>query len=323
MLYTKDGVPIGDQKEFVSACVEAANTELMEVEGMQFKTSAYCTCVAHKLIPSINSHEMEEALEKENMEQLFLSDQNLRVLLECVEEHVTLESDFEFGTFKDNKLSREVSVRLCFEEMKSQPEMDGLISDEQAVKYCQCAVQKLYEEGYTYGDLATMEQEDSEGFNELVVPCLNAAFGDDAPGQNNHHVADDLTGPEQGMVQLTSLLGKGFNIKLEVNGVVKYFLFDTGASDLMINSELEEVLLANGSLEKSDYLGKNDYELADGSIVEGQLVRLDDVQIGDYTVRNVVAAILDEGSLLCGKGLMDKFSNWTFDAASGKLTLQR
>ena len=89
-------------------------------------------------------------------------------------------------------------------------------------------------------------------------------------------------------------------------------MFDTGASDLIINSDLERELLLNGSLTKEDYLGTEYYELANNETVEARIIRLNNIQIGDYYVGNVVAGIIDGGSLLCGIGLLKKFRKWEF-----------
>jgi len=100
-------------------------------------------------------------------------------------------------------------------------------------------------------------------------------------------------------------------------------LFDTGSSDLIINSDLERELLLNGSLTKEDYLGTEFYEMANNETVEARVVRLDNIKIGDYYVNNVVVAIIDNGSLLCGLGLLNKFQKWNFEESSNVLSLYK
>ena len=57
--------------------------------------------------------------------------------------------------------------------------------------------------------------------------------------------------------------------------------------------------------------------------VTHQLVRLKNVKIGDYILNNVIAAIIDEGSLLCGTGLLNKFRKYELINDEGILILYK
>ena len=105
--------------------------------------------------------------------------------------------------------------------------------------------------------------------------------------------------------------------------MTKYYLFDTGASDLIINRDTERELLLNGVLKKENYLNKTEYTLANNQTVKAQKVKLDNIIIGDYTLNNVIIAIIDEGSLLCGKSFIDKFKKWEIDKQNNVLILYK
>ena len=122
-------------------------------------------------------------------------------------------------------------------------------------------------------------------------------------------------------IALLDYLGMGYKIKITLDGIAKYYLFDTGAADLIINRDLERELLLNGSLKKEDYMGTTSYSMADNTEVKAQLIKLSNVKVGDYVVQNVVAAIIDDGSLLCGMGLLDKFRKWELDDENKTLVL--
>jgi predicted aspartyl protease len=51
------------------------------------------------------------------------------------------------------------------------------------------------------------------------------------------------------------------------------------------------------------------------------MVKLDNVIIGDYTINNVVVAIIEDGVLLCGKSILDKFKKWEIDQNNKLLIL--
>jgi predicted aspartyl protease len=70
-------------------------------------------------------------------------------------------------------------------------------------------------------------------------------------------------------------------------------------------------------------LNKTEYTLANNQTINAQLVKIDHVVIGDYTLNNVVIAIIDEGSLLCGKSFLDKFKKWEIDKPNNVLILYK
>jgi predicted aspartyl protease len=55
----------------------------------------------------------------------------------------------------------------------------------------------------------------------------------------------------------------------------------------------------------------------------GDLVVLEEVKIGDYIVKNVVATVLDTPSSLLGTGFLLKFSNVIWNMKDKKLTLYK
>jgi predicted aspartyl protease len=79
----------------------------------------------------------------------------------------------------------------------------------------------------------------------------------------------------------------------------------------------------NGVLKKENYLNKTEYTLANNQKVKAQMVKLDNVIIGDFTLNNVIIAIIDEGSLLCGKSFLDKFKNWEIDKQNHVIILYK
>ncbi len=112
-------------------------------------------------------------------------------------------------------------------------------------------------------------------------------------------------------------------VKIGIGGVSDNFLFDGGASELIINQHVEKLLLQDGVLQLSDYIIKTKFKLTNQQVVEVQLVRLRYVSIGEYTVYNVVAAIIKDATLLCGQGFLDKFRKWEVLGAENVLILYK
>ena len=63
--------------------------------------------------------------------------------------------------------------------------------------------------------------------------------------------------------------------------------------------------------------------MANNEKVEGQMVKVDNITIGDFTLNNVIIGIIDGGSLLCGKSFLDKFKKWEIDEKNKVLILYK
>lgn len=326
---TKDGVAMGKKSEFISSCTKSADKELMSINGMEIETYKYCACVCDNLIPTINSWEIEKAVKENKMTDLFFKDKNLEILMQCLEGNFKISEDYKFeysnSTEFSPELQNKVAVKNCVKEIMSDPENKDIWTNELAEGYCDCAINRLFSAGYTYKAILEVEDENSESFNEIVMPCIAEALKDktEFKSSNTYNIDDIKGGGYRSLIPLIDYLGQGYKIKITISGVTKYYLFDTGASDLIIDRDTERELLLNGVLKRENYLGKTEYTLANNQTIQAQKVKVNNIIIGDYTLNNVVIAIIDEGSLLCGKSFLDKFTKWEIDKQNNFLILYK
>ena len=326
---SKDGITLGKRSDFVKGCVEGTEKSL-KIGTNQVSGEKFCSCMADNLIPELYSYEILQAVTNNNFEELIKNEKNLQILLNCF---MDIDEDIN-ELFKDEHLysNKNDAINVCIEEFKAND--IGIFNNDkqfdQTVKdYCTCAIEKLLFEGYSFKEVMNIENEDNTAFNEVVIPCLKESGLDIllnqlSPMSINIYDPNDIVGDKYlSYVPLVDYLGKGYKIKITIDGITKYYLLDTGASDLIINREIERDLLINGSIRQEDYLGKESYILADNKEVNAQLVRLKNVKIGDYILNNVIAAIIDEGSLLCGTGLLNKFRKYELINDEGILILYK
>jgi hypothetical protein len=323
---TKDGVPIGQRSDFITKCTKGADKKLMNIKGVEVESSKYCACVCDNLIPTINSWEIEKAIRENKTADLFLKDKNFEILMKCLEGNYKFNDDYIFGQKTDSpELQKKIGIKNCVNEIIKDDEMKDIWTKELAEKYCECAINKLLSAGYTYKDILEIEDENSSTFNEIAVPCVSEILNtkEEFKSSNSYNINDIKGGGYRNLVPLTDYFGKGYKVKITIGGVTKYYLFDTGASDLIIDRETERELLINGVLKRENYLNKIEYTLANNQTVKGQKVKVDNIAIGEYTLINVVITIIDEGSLLCGKSFLDKFKKWEIDKQNNFLILYK
>ena len=134
-----------------------------------------------------------------------------------------------------------------------------------------------------------------------------------------------------GIVEFTevSLLQRGtvfdarlaYDVELEINRVKGEWLLDSGAMGFTIGNIMFERLISSGVSYKD--LNKTVKSFGIGGEAYGDLVVLEEVKIGDYVVKNVVATVLDTPTSLLGTGFLLKFSNVVWNMKEKTLLLYK
>ncbi len=109
--------------------------------------------------------------------------------------------------------------------------------------------------------------------------------------------------------------GGVYLVPITVNGLNLDFIFDTGASSISLSSAEAMVMLRQGQITQDDLVGQQQFQDATGGVSVGTIVLLRTVQIGDITLENVEATIVDniQAPLLLGQTALAKFGKVTID----------
>ena len=68
-----------------------------------------------------------------------------------------------------------------------------------------------------------------------------------------------------------------YQIPCKVNGIPLKFIFDTGASDISISSIEALFLLKQGLLSQEDFKEEVEFQIANGDVVKGTMVNLEEI----------------------------------------------
>ena len=87
------------------------------------------------------------------------------------------------------------------------------------------------------------------------------------------------------------------------------FIFDTGASDITMSMTEALFLYKQGTLTDEDFVGTQQYQIANGNVEEGTVIKLKTVEIGNRKLYNVQASIVHnlQAPLLLGQSALNKF----------------
>jgi len=118
--------------------------------------------------------------------------------------------------------------------------------------------------------------------------------------------------------------GGVYEIPCKINGTQMNFIFDTGASDITISLTEAMFLYKQGTLTDDDFLGTQQYQIANGAIEEGTVINLNTVEIGNRTLHNVQASIVHnmKAPLLLGQSALRKYGKISIDYNKNEITFE-
>jgi hypothetical protein len=92
-------------------------------------------------------------------------------------------------------------------------------------------------------------------------------------------------------------------VSVTINGKLTLdFIIDSGATDVVVPADVVLTLIRTGSITRDDFLGQQQYQLADGSTVPSPVFVIRSLKVGDKVLENVRASVASvNGSLLLGK----------------------
>jgi aspartyl protease family protein len=117
-------------------------------------------------------------------------------------------------------------------------------------------------------------------------------------------------------------LGGVYHVPIKINGSEMEFIFDTGASDVVISLTEALFLHKQRKLADDDFLGVEQYQIANGSVEEGSVIVLRSVEIGNRKLTNVRASIVHnmEAPLLLGQSALARFGKISIDYGKNEIT---
>ena len=174
IIKSKDGKVLGDQKDIVKACVEAAENEVVNLNNVEIKLKDYCTCMAKNVLPNLIYEELQTAIQNNTFQLLLLREDNLKTLLECSTQNITIDSAFVIAEQLNQTQLRPFFVKTCVDGIFADEGVEEFITKDQAAEICNCALDKLIEKGYTYGQITALTAAEGPEFEEFMMSCLSA-----------------------------------------------------------------------------------------------------------------------------------------------------
>jgi hypothetical protein len=189
--------------------------------------------------------------------------------------------------------------------------------------FCSCQLDLIKNKKITDDEMKAINDPNSMLFYQVMATCGDPFSSHEIDKGWTTASEKDIAGPESDTISILSLNGMHY-LKLKVGSVVYFWLMDTGASDMFITKELEEVLLKEKILTPANYKGIGRYELANGDADTCRRYLLPSILMGHYTINNIMVAVSEKGRrVIAGKTLLNKFSYWMINNKENKLMLHK
>jgi predicted aspartyl protease len=190
--------------------------------------------------------------------------------------------------------------------------------------FCHCQLQWVKTRKLNDAEVNTLINPNSVLHFEMMYKCGNPFTGKEAVERNwTPNSAADVKGAKTDTINVLTLNGMTY-VKVKLGSKIQVWLLDTGASDLLINTEMEKELKKEKILTEDNYLGTAEYEMANGTVDICRRYNVNNIQIGGFTVDNVLVCVSDKGKrIIVGKALLNKFGNWSLNNEQNRLILSK
>jgi gag-polyprotein putative aspartyl protease len=310
---SKEGKPVLKRREIISKCIKSLHKPSNDIVAIKI-----CECRADKLDGYFTNQEYRQHTNGPiiQIDKMLDADSVISKEMEvCARNSGQL-------TLLHAQGFKEEFVKHCMEgvQKNTSKKLDSI----KLKDFCTCQLNLVKSKRISDAEIETLSNPNTLLFYEMMYTCGNPFSNNNSKEGNwNAQMVKDITGPASDTINILSFNGMSY-VKIKTGSMVQFWLFDTGASDLLINAEMEEKLKAENILNEDNYVGTEQYEMANGSLDICKKYTINNIRIGNYSVSNVQVAVSQTArKIIAGRSLMNKFSNWVINNANNTLVLTK
>jgi hypothetical protein len=225
-----------------------------------------------------------------------------------------------FGTIDESEVkskSKDSFVKACVREMDN----DGVAASfGQMEEYCNCTYEVMMSQGDSGGDLTYYLDPNSTETFELAAGCIHLL---ETEGESDFWNASSGITLCNSVVKIPVVeMNGGFYAKVQIGSESRYMLIDSGASEVVIDSEWAALLQQLGIL--SDYsTGSQVFSIADDRQVMVNIYEVSSFEVGGCSYSDFQVGVIEEGGMLLGMGFLGLFDSWELDRSGKQLILNK
>lgn len=312
-IYTKDGKKILNRREVIGNCLRSMNKNREDATALSI-----CECQVNIVDKRFTLKQYKRYTRGGliNMEALLKEDEQVnRQMQDCY-------NGSGYTKLLQAEGFQEESMKSCVDALlkNSEKKVDTL----KLMSFCQCQMEMIKQKKLSDKQMEALSNPNALLYYETLYKCGDP-FETSAVTERNwtKDAAQSIEGPASDTIKVLHFNGLTY-LQIKTGSMVQFWLFDTGASDMLINAEMEEQLKKEGWIKETDALGTKEYEMANGTVETCRRYKVHALKIGSYSVNDITLAVTDRGKrIIAGKSLFNKFSNWVLDNKNNVLILYK
>ncbi len=308
---SKEGKPMILRKSMLTSCLESFKKNRTDKVAVEI-----CECQVDKIDWRFTNKEYKEHTKGRmiDFETLINKDKALKEQFDSCVKNSGRSILISIENYQDENIAE------CISSL--QKSTNKTLDTQKVRDFCSCQFELIKTKKLSDAEYQQINNPNSLLYYEMMYKCGNP-FGESGVSGNqwNEGAEKDIQGPQSDTINILSLNGMTYT-QIKIGSTVLFWLFDTGATDLLITKEMEEGFKTENILRQDNYLGIGEYEMANGSVDTCRKYIVDNVHIGNYQLKNIVIAASDKAKkTLLGRSILNKFSKWILDNRSNVLIL--
>ncbi len=312
-IYTREGTPILNRKQLENNCLNSLHKDRTDSTALYI-----CRCQVAQLDGYFTARQYRQhnAGGVIDIGTMINEDSVLKARVHTCFTSTGVTTLITAESFEDQFMDQ--CKKNIYESTEKKPE------EEKVDRFCRCQLEMVKTKKLTDAQLETLSNPNSLLFFETMYTCGDPfRTNEESDNHWRESYAADVSGPPADTIPIVNMYGMTY-LKVKTGALTQIWLFDTGASDLLINTDMETELKKEGVITTENYLGTGQYEMANGVADTCRKYRIDNVQIGHYSLSNIVVAVTDKGKhIIVGKALLNKFGSWILDNKKNYLVLTK
>ena len=312
-IYTKDGKPILNRWKLKASCLKGLNKDNTDKEALSI-----CECQLNRLDGYFTAKEYRKFTKDRIVDLSGLINSN-NVFKDSFSTCFTSTGK---TILLQAEASTEGSIEACINSLKNSSNKN--LDTNQVKNFCACQFELIKTKKLTDKEVEFINDPNSLLFFEIMFKCGDPFLDKKSETKGWTTNSDkDITGPSSDTINVLNMGGMTF-VKKKIGSMIQFWLFDTGATDLLITKEMEETLKNENVITTGNYTGTKEYEMANGVVDTCRTYKLNGIRIGEFFLDNVTVAVSDKAKrIIAGKSLINKFSSWAINNKNNTLILNR
>jgi hypothetical protein len=310
-LYTKQGKAILDKQHLILECLHNLNKDRTDATALSI-----CKCQIDKIDWHFTNKQVSDNTIGRviNIDNLIKSDSSLEK-----EMNACFTNSGKSILLHAEGFEKEFIDSCIFYLRKNSSKT---LNANKLEKFCKCQLDLIKDKKLTDVEIQSFNNPNSILFYEVMYKCGNPSSNDEPISWNKNN-SEEIAGPVCDTINVLSIDGMSY-IKAKLGNMVLVWLLDSGASDLLITTEMESLLKKEQIITDENAKGIGEFEMANGEVDTCRKYVINNFKIGQYSINNLMVAVSDKAKkIIIGKSLLNKFSNWMIDNKNETLILNK